>query len=125
MPSKTDPVNKSVEKQPVVEKNDKIEKALSASHATSSTHRFVDNVTATLTNDKVRSSTTMPSLHHYSEKKYSEKSPPPMPQPQLKIKKELTCAPISIATSIHELANKGLLFLCSVNVYSPDCFCND
>lgn len=113
---KLDPVIKPVEKQQTPANGngsfeaqiDKIEKALSASHATSSTHRLVDNVTSTINNDKVRSNTTMPSLHHPSEKKYSEKAPPTMPPPQLKIKKELTCAPISIATSIHELAHKGM-----------------
>jgi len=61
--------------------------------------RLIDSIVTTINTDKTRS-TLMPNLLS-GEKKGS--TAPALPKP----KKELQCAPISIATSIHELTNKG------------------
>ena len=78
------------------DKLDKVEKVLT-SHLTNSTTKLVDNVVNTINTDKNRTP-SLPAVSSLNEKKTPNYSKP---------KRELTCAPISIATSIHELTQKG------------------
>lgn len=83
------------------EKLDKVEKVLAAHltnpSTTNSTTKLVDSVVNTINSDKNRAP-NLPVVTGLNEKKISSYSKP---------KRELTCAPISIATSIHELTQKG------------------
>ncbi len=62
--------------------------------------RLIESIVTTINTDKNRSTTIMPNL--FSGDKKST-----IGVVTYKPKKELQCAPISIATSIHELTNKG------------------
>lgn len=121
--SKPEPIDKEPKELPVLKSNneklakleyalDKIQdvKVSSSSPATTSTTRLVDNIVTTLNTDKSRTIPSMPSVFNENKLEARKTLNPSSVSVQVKPKKELQAAPISIATSIHELANKGKFY---------------